>query len=112
MQLSLSDILRLEKLGYFRRDFARIEDGLYTLRNHDGACFFFDTQSRSCKVYSDRPEGCKYYPIIYSLDENRSITDSEECHRASTITERELRASAPNLARLVKRILRDSPGKS
>jgi hypothetical protein len=111
MQLSLDDILRLEKLGYARKDFARIKNGFYTLKNRDGACFFFDAEPRNCRVYADRPEGCKYYPIIYSLDDRRPITDNDECHRACTVTEQELKASAPKLARLIKRILQNSPKK-
>jgi len=109
MQLSLDDILRLEKLGYAKKEFVRVKDGFYTLRNQDGACFFFDVEQRSCRAYAGRPSGCRYYPIIYSLDERRPITDSKECHRASTVTEHELKASAPKLATLIKKILRDSP---
>jgi hypothetical protein len=111
MQLSLDDILRLEKLGYARKDFVRVKNGFYTLKNRDGVCFFFDAKPRSCSVYANRPDGCKYYPIIYSLDEKRPIADNDECHRASTVTRQELKANAPKLARLIKRILEDSPKK-
>ncbi len=111
MQLSLNDIRRLEKLGYDRGDFTIIKDGFYTLKNRKGACYFFDTKSRCCKAYAKRPLGCRYYPIVYSLDKNQPIIDEEECHKASTITEHELKTTAPKLARLIRRIIKDSPKK-
>jgi Fe-S-cluster containining protein len=111
MQLSLDDIQRLERLGYTSSEFVRIKDGFYTLKNRNGACFFFDTESSSCRVYVSRPDGCRFYPIIYSMDDGHPIIDGEECHRATTITEHELRTTTPKLARFIKRVLRDSPGK-
>jgi hypothetical protein len=48
---------------------------------------------------------------VYSLDKKQPIIDEEECHKASTITEHELKATAPKLARLIKRIIKDSPKK-
>jgi Fe-S-cluster containining protein len=109
MQLSLSDIRRLEKPGYNRGEFTIIKNGLYTMKNRRGACYFFDTKSKRCKVYPRRPEGCRYYPIVYSLDKKQPIIDEEECHKASTITEHELKTASPKLARLIRRIIRDSP---
>jgi hypothetical protein len=111
MQLCLDDIQRLEKLGYPRKAFVRIKDGLFTLRNRDGACFFLDAESRSCKVYASRPEGCKFYPIIYSMDTGNPIIDREECHKAKTVTDNEVKIATPRLARLIKRVLEDSPRK-
>jgi hypothetical protein len=111
MQLSLDDIRRLEKLGYDRRAFVGITDGFYTLRNRNGACFFFNLESRSCRVYASRPEGCRYYPIIYSLDKGCPVIDDGECHRASTVTEHELKMTTPKLTRLISRILRYYPRK-
>jgi Fe-S-cluster containining protein len=109
MQLSLNDIRRLEKLGYERGEFTIIKDGFYTMKNRKGACCFFDKKSKCCRVYAKRPEGCRYYPMMYSLYEKQPIIDEKECHNASTITEHELKATTPRLVRLIERIVKDSP---
>jgi len=108
MQLSSQDIKRLERLGHRSRNFARIKKGFRTLKNVDGFCFFFDIKSGGCKVYRNRPEGCRYYPIVYCLKEGKPTIDEQVCSKAYTVTEEEMNRIAPKLTRLVRRILEDS----
>ena len=56
------------------------EDGIYQLDNIEDHCVFFDNQSKSCKIYEYRPEGCSFYPLIFNIEENRCIID-DECPR-------------------------------
>ncbi len=48
------------------------------LINIDGHCVFFSTPDNKCTIYSFRPEGCKFYPMIYDSLLNKCILD-EEC---------------------------------
>jgi Fe-S-cluster containining protein len=108
MQLSSQDVKRLERLGYTSRNFTTLKKGFLTLKNVGGVCFFFNTKSNSCNVYANRPEGCRYYPVIYSLDDKKPTIDEAVCDKASTITKEELGKITPKLTKLIRRILNDS----
>jgi len=108
MQLSHQDIKRLERIGYRSKNFATTRKGIRTLKNVDGVCFFFNTKCSGCKVYENRPEGCRYYPIAYCLEEGKPIIDEEVCSKAYTVTKEEMNRIAPKLTELVRRIMEDS----
>jgi len=62
-------------------DFAiKKNEDYYQLKNINGHCFFLDNQSKICKIYANRPQGCRFYPIIYDFDKNQCVFD-EECPR-------------------------------
>ena len=66
MLLSEKDISRLEKQGLSRNKFAKVDrQGYAKLRNRDGYCVFYDRAKHSCVVYSNRPSGCRVYPVIF-----------------------------------------------
>ncbi len=103
MLLSRRDIERLEKRGYRRSDFAvRLPNGLYQLRNVNGVCYFF--KDGLCSVYKDRPEGCRYYPVILSENGRRCIRDPL-CPNSKTVSKEELKRICIKLKRLYKEIL-------
>ena len=62
MPLSLADIERLRGLGYRVGDFMMYSGGERRLRNVDGVCFFLGDDG--CRVYLDRPAGCRFYPLV------------------------------------------------
>jgi hypothetical protein len=105
MQLSPQDVNRLKKIGYSPADFSTRKEGFRTLRNVKGVCYFFDQKTRSCKVYAKRPEGCRYYPIVYSVDEGKPIIDEEVCRRVSTVTTEDLEKATPRLTKLARKLL-------
>lgn len=108
MQLSSQDIRRLEKLGYSGEDFTTTRKGFRTLKNVCGVCYFFDPNTNKCRAYQNRPEGCRYYPIIYNLDKGKPELDEEYCEKARTVTGDEMKKIAPRLTRLIKRIIKES----
>jgi len=55
-------------------------DGLFQLKNADGHCVFFDPTTKLCKIYEVRPEGCRFYPLIYDSDKRLCVLD-KECPR-------------------------------
>lgn len=52
-------------------------DGYYQLKNVNGYCIFFDQNSKVCNIYDSRPQGCRFYPMIFNMDENCCEFDSE-----------------------------------
>ena len=52
-------------------------DGLFQLRNVNGNCVFFDPTTGLCKIYDVRPEGCRFYPLIYDIDEKLCVLDQD-----------------------------------
>ncbi len=79
MTLTKNDIHRLELTGYSKDKFIRQVDGFVLLNNENGHCVFLDPKTSRCKVYEIRPLGCRLYPLILSLEENKVVIDSEYC---------------------------------
>ena len=76
MPLLENDIKRLKRKGYKAHFFIVNKDGWLQLKNKDGKCVFND--GKQCLIYEDRPEGCKFYPIIYD-DEVDCVMLDKEC---------------------------------
>ena len=65
MLLSKEDIKRLEKRDFNQNQFVNYDkQGYAQLKNSNGYCVFYDLQNHKCKVYVDRPTGCRVYPVI------------------------------------------------
>jgi Fe-S-cluster containining protein len=105
MMLSLRDIEKIEKLGYKKNDFCfQDEDGFYKLHNVNGECFFL--VENECQIYSDRPQGCKFYPIVFDLDENKAVLD-DECPLITNISNKTLQSFTKDLKKFVSDLLRE-----
>ena len=74
MALSEKDITRIEDLGYEISDFLEEKDGFMILKNIDGCCFFL--KGKLCSIYDDRPQGCRFYPLIYDLEIDNFVIDN------------------------------------
>ena len=66
MTLSEGDITRIEKLGHEIDEFLEEKDGFMTLRNIDNHCVFL--KDKKCSIYDNRPQGCRFYPLIYDFE--------------------------------------------
>jgi Fe-S-cluster containining protein len=107
MELSSSDIKRLEEAGYDREEFtATGKDGVIRLRNIGGRCYFYNYDDQRCRVYDDRPLGCYLYPVVYSDDEG--IVLDELCPMGETISKFELRKKGRILIKLLKTLDNES----
>ena len=103
MPLCEKDVKRLERLNYSKEEFSRATKVGYTrLRNRRGHCFFYDVDSRSCKVYSNRPEGCRLYPVIY--DESKGIMVDEICKARASVASDEIVKKGLKVLKLIKRL--------
>ena len=86
MLLSKKDIALLEKQGFGKKCFVKFDrQGFAQLKNMDGYCVFYDRGKQRCRVYVNRPAGCRVYPVI--LDEEIGIILDDICPERSTITE-------------------------
>jgi len=72
-------VARLTALGFKVRDFAYGYGHKRVLRNVGGRCFFLGKEG--CTVYSDRPAGCRLYPLVYDEGRRRGVLDSICPHR-------------------------------
>jgi Fe-S-cluster containining protein len=101
MELSSDDVRTLEGAGYHRDQFSVLDNHVIRLMNVDGWCYFYSLD-RKCRVYRNRPLGCRLYPVVYSDDEG-AIVD-ELCPMRRTVSERELRTKGKILVKLLKKI--------
>ncbi|MBY9018622.1 MAG: YkgJ family cysteine cluster protein [Candidatus Lokiarchaeota archaeon] len=82
MILSQEDVKRIInnfKGDIEQEDFCYISrDGYLQLRNNEHHCYFFELSTKNCKIYDIRPQGCKFYPLIYDMKKNKCTLD-EDC---------------------------------
>jgi Fe-S-cluster containining protein len=103
MLLSNADIQRLERKGYRPEFFVRFDKAGYAvLRNRRALCVFFDAEKVSCKVYADRPLGCRVYPVI--LDEDKGIVVDSVCRAPSSVTAKEKARRGKRVQELLKKV--------
>ncbi|MHA1611188.1 MAG: YkgJ family cysteine cluster protein [Promethearchaeota archaeon] len=57
-----------------------VNQGFNQLNNIDDHCVFFSPSDIRCTIYQFRPEGCKFYPMIFDSHLNKCILDSECPH--------------------------------
>jgi Fe-S-cluster containining protein len=101
MLLSIKDIRRLEKKGFSKNYFSKFDkQGYAVLKNREGYCVFYDLKERRCSVYSDRPSGCRVYPVI--LDEDKGIVFDDICNSSGSITEKEKEVKGKRVIRLLE----------
>lgn len=93
MPLLNEDIERIKGLGFNCDYFVVNKDGWLQLKNQKGRCVFND--GKKCLIYENRPEGCKFYPIIYDEDRKCAVLDEDCPHR------NEFKVSEINLQSLV-----------
>jgi Fe-S-cluster containining protein len=103
MLLSEADIKLLERKGYDRKEFVRFtRQGFAQLRNVRGYCIFYQPDKKLCNVYRQRPQGCRIYPVIYSIEEG--IVLDNLCPKAGTVSTKEITSKAAELRRFLSRI--------
>jgi Fe-S-cluster containining protein len=103
MLLSNEDIERLERKGYVRDFFVRLDkEGYAILRNQNGKCVFLDPEKRICRERKNRPLGCRIYPVMH--DEDKGIVVDDACPVYSTVTEKQKAKRGKKVLKLLERI--------
>jgi len=101
MPLTMEDIARIESLGYSRNDFAIKIGSIYRLRNVEGKCYFLSEDNR-CKIYENRPLGCRIYPVVFDLE--RGVILDDLCPKKDEVSIEEVKRIEPILKHLVRKI--------
>jgi len=73
MTLSNADVNRIVKLGYSKEEFLDEIDGFLALKNIEEHCFFLE--DKRCLIYESRPQGCRFYPLIFDFESNEFMID-------------------------------------
>lgn len=78
----------------------------FQLKNVEGYCVFFDDYSKNCNIYKFRPQGCRFYPLIYNINEKKCRLD-EDCPRTSLFykNKQDLKIACQNLKIFLKKQL-------
>lgn len=101
MLLSKEDIKRLEKRDFNQNQFVNYDkQGYAQLKNSNGYCVFYDLQNHKCKVYVDRPTGCRVYPVI--VHEEKGIILDRLCHSRKSITLSEKKLKGKRVTKLLE----------
>ncbi|MGE5533096.1 MAG: YkgJ family cysteine cluster protein, partial [Bacillota bacterium] len=69
-------------------------------------CVFYNRDRRRCRVYFNRPAGCRVYPVI--LDEETGIILDDICPERDTITEVEKSLKGQKVINLLDNIDREA----
>ncbi|MHA1772288.1 MAG: YkgJ family cysteine cluster protein [Candidatus Thorarchaeota archaeon] len=108
MTLTRKDAERIDALGYSRKEYmVKTQDGFCELRNIDGHCYFYDPTTKLCKIYDARPEGCRYYPVVYHVRKRKCIVD-QDCPSRETMSRDEVRKICNKVRRLVETLIREA----
>ncbi len=97
-------ILNKAPLNLSREDFTlKNSEGYYQLKNIKGLCVFFKKDTKLCKIYEFRPQGCRFYPLIYDFDNKKCIYD-KDCPRIGlfNLTKKELSITCNNIKNFLK----------
>ncbi|MFW9901401.1 MAG: YkgJ family cysteine cluster protein [Candidatus Thorarchaeota archaeon] len=79
------------------------EDNLLQLKNIEGYCVFFEKNSKTCNIYKYRPQGCKFYPLIFDFERKKCIYD-KDCPRTHLFYKRKgtFKRTCKNLRKFLK----------
>ncbi len=58
------------------------EDERFQLKNIDDHCVFLNYPAKKCKIYEFRPQGCRFYPLIYDINKKKCLLD-DDCPRTN-----------------------------
>ena len=82
MLLSNADLDRIEReTKQVRRQFSYLRDGYFYLKNRGQYCIFLNPAANNCSIYNIRPQGCRFYPIIFDPFLNCAVVDIDCTNR-------------------------------
>lgn len=103
MPLTKRDIERIERIGFPENYFIDHRGRIPRLKNVEGHCVFLDPNTNACTIYSERPEGCRLYPLMYD-EEKDSIVVDPLCPKAHLVPQKLVRELGSALLSLIRRL--------
>ncbi|MFW9944354.1 MAG: YkgJ family cysteine cluster protein [Candidatus Sifarchaeia archaeon] len=108
MTVTREDVKRINALGYAKQDYLiKGPAGFCELKNIDGFCFFYDSDYMTCRIYDERPDGCRWYPVIYDAKKRKCMADTE-CPAAATVTRDRIRKVNHRVRALVETLKQEA----
>ncbi len=101
-------IIRKSQDHVIKQDFCfKNKDEHHQLKNIKGHCVFFDYPSKFCTIYEYRPQGCRFYPLIFDINELKCKLD-EDCPRNNLFYQNKqvLKVKCDHLKRFLKEQLK------
>ncbi|MFX1371785.1 MAG: YkgJ family cysteine cluster protein [Promethearchaeota archaeon] len=82
------------------------QNGFFQLKNSIEKCVFFDNNLMKCKIYKSRPQGCRFYPMIYDTSKKKCTLD-KDCPRTNLFykNRKEYKLNCQNLKSFLKKQL-------
>ena len=79
------------------------ENERFQLKNIDGHCVFLNYSAKKCKIYEFRPQGCRFYPLIYDINKKKCLLD-DDCPKKDQFynTKQSLKITCSNLKRFLE----------
>ena len=94
------DVQRIIGLGFSENFFTAEFKGFKKLRNSQDRCVFHD--GKQCTIYTNRPSGCRLYPVIFDENSSHPVLDNLCPFRAEfALSYRDRRRSAELYLRLM-----------
>ncbi|MHA1608664.1 MAG: YkgJ family cysteine cluster protein [Candidatus Njordarchaeales archaeon] len=107
MILTIGDIYRLLRKGFKIFEFAYYDGEYWRLRNIGERCVFLNNDGL-CKIYPDRPLGCRAYPIVMG-EKYKCVPDDEICPHISLLSREELQEGCKILQNFFKELGEKQP---
>ncbi len=101
-------ILNIDSMNLRKEDIIqKNSNGFYQLKNEKGYCVFFESHTKLCKVYEFRPQGCRFYPLIYDFDLKKCVFD-KDCLRTDLfyVNKEELKDTCKKIKNFLKEYLK------
>ncbi|GAH38464.1 unnamed protein product, partial [marine sediment metagenome] len=79
------------------------ENEQFQLKNIDGHCVFLNYSAKKCNIYEFRPQGCRFYPLIYDINKKKCLLD-DDCPKKDQFynTKQSLKITCSNLKRFLE----------
>ena len=108
MTITRKDAERINALGNSTTDYShKVKGGFCELKNVDGHCYFYDPSSKDCRIYEARPEGCRWFPVVYHYAKRKCVGDND-CPASATLTRTAIRKVCHKVRRLVEELRREA----
>ena len=77
MTLTNEEVHKIVSHGYPVESFCVLTtDGFMQLINQNKRCIFLG-EDNLCAIYDIRPAGCRFYPLIWDMDEEEAVIDDD-----------------------------------
>jgi Fe-S-cluster containining protein len=108
MTITRKDAEKINALGYSTTDYShKVEDGFCELKNVDGHCYFYDPSSKGCSIYDARPEGCRWFPVVYHYKKRKCVSD-DVCPASPILTRNDIRKVCHKVKALIEELRREA----